>query len=190
MTGVVTDFVIGTVTINLVDMMRQCRIPLAQQRGSASTGTTSMKMEGGIEVRMASDSTNSQTKASTEIVDNVKYCTTLTKSDSNDNKRNAEQEEDDDDPIVRVDIDEPIIKNGIETGRLQCQLEIWWTDGTITKAFTPHSSSSSNSNVGGRRRLNNRSKVSSSSKSDIAASNFQRRPPLVPDRRTTATTVN
>ena len=191
-TGVVTDYVIGTVTIHLVDLMRKCRTPTAQQhKGSSSP---SMKMEGGIEVQMAcNDHTSAQTKLTTpeltEIVDNVKYSATLTNVDSN----NTKDEDDDDDPIVRVDIDEPIIKNGIETGRLQCQLEIWWTDGTITKAFTPSDSTSSGSNAGASRlgrRINNRSKISTSSRSDIAASNFQRRPPLVPDRRTAVATAN
>lgn len=198
-TGATTDYVIGTVTINLVELMRQCRIPPAHRKGAPvsatrSDGVVPTKMQGGIEVQLSSDQTESQAKPATtgltEIVDNVKCSATSNKSGNN--NRN---DEDDDDPIVRVDIDEPIVKNGIETGRLQCQLEIWWTDGTITKAFTPHSStgsSNSKNNVGGRRRKrnNNRENISISSKSDIAASNFQRRPPLVPDRRITVTNGN
>jgi hypothetical protein len=131
------------------------------------------------------------------MADTVKVSVTSTKSNNttksvtrNDNNID---DDDDDDPIVRVEIDEAIIKNGIETGRLQCQLEIWWTDGTIIKAFTPYTSSTTsiNSNAGGgtrrqQRRINNRS---SSYMSDTSVSNFPRRPPIAPDRRTAATTV-
>jgi hypothetical protein len=202
-TGVVTDYVIGTVSINLVDLMRQCRIPSAHRKVATTRVpvATSTKSDGSVEVQMASHPSNAETKSSTtiltEMADTVKVSVTSTKSNNttksvtrNDNNID---DDDDDDPIVRVEIDEAIIKNGIETGRLQCQLEIWWTDGTIIKAFTPYTSSTTsiNSNAGGgtrrqQRRINNRS---NSYMSDTSASNFPRRPPIAPDRRTAATTV-
>jgi hypothetical protein len=33
---------------------------------------------------------------------------------------------DDDDPIEGIKIDEPLFKNGRETGRVQCEIEAWW----------------------------------------------------------------
>ena len=184
-TGAATDNVIGTVTINLVDLMRQCRATPAQRKGVSSN-----KMDSGIEVQMSSDPTKPST---TSIIDDVKCSSTSTKVGNDENNRNV-TDEDDDDPIARVDIDEPIIKNGIETGRLRCQLEIWWTDGTITKAFSPIGNIDTKTKPGpvGRRqrRINNRQNISNSSKSDIAMANFQRRPPVLPDRRAKETSVN
>jgi hypothetical protein len=64
-----------------------------------------------------------------------------------------------DDPIVTVQIDEPLLKNGVETGHLKCQLEIWWMDDRTAKVFAGLGVATS----GRQRRHNNRLQLQSSS---------------------------
>jgi hypothetical protein len=40
---------------------------------------------------------------------------------------------DDDDPIEGIQIDEPLMKNGRETGRIQCEVEAWWMSEATAK---------------------------------------------------------
>jgi hypothetical protein len=44
------------------------------------------------------------------------------------------------DPMDTIEIDEPIVKNGVETGRIKLKLEAWWMDEWTRKAFGSKSS--------------------------------------------------
>jgi hypothetical protein len=69
-------------------------------------------------------------------------------------------------PIEVLEIDQPIMKNGVPTGRLRCKLEVWWINAFLggSPLFAPLQSfcSSRDSqqplNVVSRRRVNGRQK--------------------------------
>jgi hypothetical protein len=65
------------------------------------------------------------------------------------------------DPIATVQIDEPLLKNGVETGHLKCQLEVWWMDDRTAKVFAGLGVATS----GRQRRRNNRLHLQNSANS-------------------------
>jgi hypothetical protein len=92
-------------------------------------------------------------------------------------------ESDDDDPIKGIKIDEPLMKNGRETGRIQCEVETWWMNEATAKIVGTASSNAGASELrkarSGRRPL--RSSFSKHHRDDLGA-----RPTLVqPQQRRT-----
>jgi hypothetical protein len=146
------DTMIGAVCFNLVNLMRSCRRP--------STARKQYKgINEGVEVQMKrSTSTSHRNINETEVI----------------------HDDEDDDPIITTIINEPIIKNGIETGRLQCQLEIWWMDGSISsRTFGSKSSLPSSSG----RRWNNRKNIHLAERGSLSNADFDASSSNLPDRR-------
>jgi hypothetical protein len=43
--------------------------------------------------------------------------------------------DEDDDPIVSANIDEPLLKNGKEVGRIQCTIDAWWVNQDTARSL-------------------------------------------------------
>lgn len=109
------DVVMGTFAFNLVDLMRSCR---------PSTRVPSR----GDKIR----------KAPTEVAGSLQRQHQRRGSLMNIFRWSAHEVDDDDeepDPIATADIDEPLVKNGVETGRIRCTIEAWLMDESTFKAF-------------------------------------------------------
>lgn len=62
-------------------------------------------------------------------------------------KRGSQESDDhpdppDVDPIEAIEIDEPIVKNGVETGRIKCKIEAWWMHDWAANNFNGSGSGS------------------------------------------------
>jgi hypothetical protein len=90
----------------------------------------------------------------------------------------------DDDPIKGFKIDEPLMKNGRETGRIQCEIETWWMNEATAKIVGTASSNAGASEL--RRVRSGRRPVRSDSFSKHHRDGLEARPALVqPQQRRT-----
>ena len=100
------DTVLGTVVVNLIDMIQQC-----------SGGDESLR----------DDDSKRLSKSFTLAKKRRKNTMNLFRTSSMDIVEASNSGlEDDRIPIEVLDIDESILKNGVATGRLRCRLEVWW----------------------------------------------------------------
>jgi len=100
------DVVLGTFPFNLVELIRSCRPP---HHGSQST----MSMNGARSNRMSLIGRFRKSGEGSGV--------------------GGDATNDDHDPIVSVVIDEPLLKNGVETGRIHAKIETWWMNEKTAK---------------------------------------------------------
>jgi hypothetical protein len=179
------DIVVGTCAFNLVNLIRACRPSTGEssrqvlaKRGSKSKEATM----GGV----SSSLLRSQQRMS--------LMNLFRRSDQ------VVEEDPDftDDPIETVEIDEPIVKNGVETGRIRCKIEAWWMDEATAKAsggsipFSLGSSSNNNrmSTTNGKGRNAERDNTMLSERRKRGGSADSRGSPRLLGRKTRKSTRN
>jgi hypothetical protein len=109
------DVVIGTCCLNLVDLIRSCQ-PSTRESSQRIIQSRSMKRE----------KSSSRVSGGNLISSAFRKMSMTFRAEVNDPSET--------DPITTVDIDEPLLKNGVETGRIQCTVEAWWMDEATAKA--------------------------------------------------------
>jgi hypothetical protein len=118
------DVVLGSFTFNLVNLVRKCRPSseessrrIIQTRTARRTSHAARHSGGGRRMSLAGMG---------------KRMSTIFTGKSGDVSEELD-EEDGEDPITTIHIDEPLLRNGVETGRIRCQLEAWWMDEATAK---------------------------------------------------------
>lgn len=103
------DTVVGTVAVNLADLMRSCR-PTPEIDPRAKFEETSPHGLRRLFGRLR------------------QHSAAIFRS----GRLDCEQPSDSDFlPIESVDIDQPLLKNGVEKGTLKCKVEVWWMDSSL-----------------------------------------------------------
>jgi hypothetical protein len=114
--------VIGSVSFNLSNLLGRCKPP----DGTASTEEWA-RWSSGSELRPNVSNDSSRRFAS-------RVNPALRGSVMNVFKGSVATHIDDDSPIIAAKLDEPLLKNGLEVGRLQCTVEAWWISQDATNA--------------------------------------------------------
>jgi hypothetical protein len=161
------DGVVGTVVVNLVNLMRACR--------HHSKKPVSAPRINGTAVNPV------QPPSRPATVSNVYQNGDSHYDNSADSGNN-------DDPIVTLNIDEPMIKNGVETGHLKCKVEVWWMDDRAAKSFG--GLGHDGFNIDGRhRRQNNRTNINASNSNSALNQETISRHPILAQRRPVLSSV-
>jgi hypothetical protein len=146
----IEDVHIGSFAFNLVKLIKACQ---------PSTQESSMDILGRLKEKKTEKPTLSGNRfASIRMVPRRMSVLNIFRLGSNDKAEEEGFDFTDNDPIESVDVDTPILKNGVETGRLRCKIEAWWMDESTAKAFGGHfaakSTGSSRRNGAGSSSLN------------------------------------
>jgi len=115
------DTVLGTFSFNLVNLLRECKRNREEAKQRASGQSSKIPTTNGDSVPRPSSSSRRNEgllRGSSMFGLGLK----VRKSDP----ELLEHSEADEDPLEGVKIDEPLFKNGRESGRIQCELEAWF----------------------------------------------------------------
>lgn len=132
---------LGSFTYNLINLIRSCRP--SSQESSRKILTTRI-----LSSTKSNKSVNRNT-VSKRRLSSVKSLMSLFQRPSTDDDDDIHDDltsnnNDDLDPIISIQLNEPLVLNGIETGRISCRVEGWWMDEKTAKLFG-HSGLNSNS---------------------------------------------
>jgi hypothetical protein len=109
------DVVIGTCCLNLVDLIRSCQ-PSTRESSQRIIQSRSIKRE----------KSSGRIRGGNIISHAFRSMSMTFRADANDPSET--------DPITTMDVDEPLLKNCVETGRIQCTVEAWWMDEATARA--------------------------------------------------------
>jgi hypothetical protein len=115
---------IGSFTFNLVNMIKMCKQPV---HGSSKLLSSRALLHSQNQHDDAYRSTGSLTK--TRSIINLFNRSTAGKAD------NVASDLSTDDPTVSMSIDEALVLNGCETGRICCHIQGWWMNESTARAY-------------------------------------------------------
>ena len=133
------DVVLGTVAFNLVNLIRSCRPSTAANMDDSrrhDAGREKKKKQKLSSGRESSDSVirpGRRMSMFTSIFRKTGEDSVVGEGGGVGSGNDLDSVTDDPDPISTVEIDEPILKNGVETGRIHARVEAWWMDESMTK---------------------------------------------------------
>lgn len=149
------DAVLGTFSFNLVNLLRACkenqenRAKISSRQNMGHEGSSSQV--GGtngnpITIALPTTQGESEGKPGSKRDGFLRRASTMFRKVEE--EQVVEPSEFDEDPIEGIQIDQPLIKNGKETGRIRCELEAWWMSEATAKLLGTNSELGKKSKAG------------------------------------------
>ena len=123
-----SDIVLGTFTLNLANLFRTCprHGSRREDRDAENAAAAVSNKEGEVVAAPSSPGSPSSTNHRRLSRRSLFHRRQSSKS-------SPRAPEDTDDKKVKLHIDQPLTKNGLVTGRLQCDIEAWWMEQRPSK---------------------------------------------------------